>query len=267
MKAGFNGARLHQKVFEERFLYHADRLGYLCWGEFGDWGWDWNPFDLTPAGAYQPGLSLIEQWQHVLARDYNHPAIIGWCPLNETHQREVANEPTLKLVDDLTKAAFYACKNADRTRPALDASGYIHRVLETDVYDVHDYRQPDEIDAQLKTLKPPCICDTYGESPRNLPWLGQPFFLSEIGGIGWPYRPGDFSYGPPPKSTEEVLRRIDALLQVVQRQPYIFGYCYTQLTDVFQENNGIYTFDRETKFSLASLRKLQTRLTAYEKSK
>ncbi len=38
MAAGFNGARLHQKVFEERFLYHADRLGYLVWGEFGDWG-------------------------------------------------------------------------------------------------------------------------------------------------------------------------------------------------------------------------------------
>src|ERR671911_1529223 len=38
MSAGFNGARLHQKVFEERFLYHADRLGYLVWGEFGDWG-------------------------------------------------------------------------------------------------------------------------------------------------------------------------------------------------------------------------------------
>ena len=38
LAAGFNGARLHQKVFEERFLYHADRLGYLVWGEFGDWG-------------------------------------------------------------------------------------------------------------------------------------------------------------------------------------------------------------------------------------
>ena len=38
MAAGFNGARLHQKVFEERFLYHADRLGYLLWGEFGRLG-------------------------------------------------------------------------------------------------------------------------------------------------------------------------------------------------------------------------------------
>ena len=79
-------------------------MGYICWGEFGDWGWDWNEGELTPAGAYQPGLSLVEQWQRVLERDYNHPAIIGWCPLNETHLRKVANESSMKLLDDLTKA-------------------------------------------------------------------------------------------------------------------------------------------------------------------
>ena len=264
-KAGFNGARLHQKVFEERFLYHADCMGYICWGEFGDWGWDWNEGELTPAGAYQPGLSLVEQWQHVLERDYNHPAIIGWCPLNETHIRKCANESSMKLLDDLTNATYFAAKNADRTRPVLDASGYIHLVHDADIYDIHDYSQPDEIDKRLPTLKQPCICDIYGEAPRNIPWMGQPFFLSEIGGIGWPYRPGDFSYGPPPKSTDEVLARIDALLKAIQRQKFIFGYCYTQLTDVFQENNGIFTFDREEKFSLAKLRKIQQRIAAYER--
>ena len=40
MACGFNGARLHEKIFEERFLYHCDRLGYMVWGEFPNWGLD-----------------------------------------------------------------------------------------------------------------------------------------------------------------------------------------------------------------------------------
>ena len=84
MAAGFNGARLHQKVFEERFLYHADRLGYIVWGEFGDWGCRGDgPLD----GEHQkPGPDYITQWLECLERDYSHPSIVGWCPLNETWQ-------------------------------------------------------------------------------------------------------------------------------------------------------------------------------------
>ncbi|MDQ2800625.1 MAG: beta-galactosidase, partial [Armatimonadota bacterium] len=83
MDVGFNGARLHQKVFEERFLYHADRMGYLVWGEFGDWGCGGQ----GPAHNHQqPGATYITQWLEALARDYSHPSIIGWCPLNETWQ-------------------------------------------------------------------------------------------------------------------------------------------------------------------------------------
>src|SRR5204863_1547076 len=82
-EAGFNGARLHQKVFEERFLYHADRLGYLCWGEFADWGCaGYGPYE----EHQQPGATYITQWLEAVERDYSHPALIGWCPLNETYQ-------------------------------------------------------------------------------------------------------------------------------------------------------------------------------------
>ncbi|MGI4790791.1 MAG: glycoside hydrolase family 2 protein, partial [Janthinobacterium lividum] len=81
LDVGFNGARLHQKVFEERFLYHADRMGYLVWGEFGDWGCG----GYGPSGTdHQPDASYITQWLEALERDYSHPSIIGWCPLNET---------------------------------------------------------------------------------------------------------------------------------------------------------------------------------------
>ncbi len=135
LAAGFNGARLHQKVFEERFYYHADRLGYLVWGEFGDWG-----ANVGGSGTdnQQPTASFITQWLEVLQRDVNHPCIIGWCPLNESHQ---ILHDRITVLDDVTRGMFLATKLADPTRPVLDASGYSHRVLETEVWDSHDYEQ------------------------------------------------------------------------------------------------------------------------------
>ena len=135
MAAGFNGARLHQKVFEERFLYHADRLGYLVWGEFADWGC--NGFG--PDGDnQQPGATYITQWLEALERDYSHPAIVGWCPLNETWQLLTDK---ITVLDDVTRGMFLATKAMDQTRPVLDTSGYSHRVPEADVYDSHNYEQ------------------------------------------------------------------------------------------------------------------------------
>ena len=133
--AGFNGARLHQKVFEERFYFHADRLGYLVWGEFGDWGARINR-DATD--NQQPTASFVTQWLEVLARDVNHPSIVGWCPLNETHQ---VIHDKITVLDDVTRGMWLATKLADPTRPVLDASGYSHRVAETEVWDSHDYEQ------------------------------------------------------------------------------------------------------------------------------
>ncbi|MBV9468480.1 MAG: hypothetical protein JOZ57_04495, partial [Abitibacteriaceae bacterium] len=133
MAAGFNGARLHQKVFEERFLYHADRLGYLLWGEFSDWGCSGQ----GPAHDHQqPGITYAAQWLEAIERDYSHPAIIGWCPLNETAQ---SLHDKITTLDDATRALFLATKAMDTTRPVLDTSGYSHRVAESDIYDSHDY--------------------------------------------------------------------------------------------------------------------------------
>src|SRR5699024_2129415 len=139
MEAGFNGARLHEKVFEERFLYHADKLGYLVWGEFADWD---SQNGTGPSGNW--GLHVttyITQWLEVLQRDYNHPSIIGWCGLNETCQK-LGDEIT--MLDDCMHGIFLAAKGMDNTRPVLDTSGYAHRVRESDIYDCHDYEQNPE---------------------------------------------------------------------------------------------------------------------------
>ena len=268
--AGFNGARLHQKVFEERFLYHADRLGYLVWGEFADWGCR----GFGPGGGehQKPGPDYITQWLEVLHRDYSHPAIVGWCPLNETWQ---GISDRITVLDDVTRGMFLATKAMDATRPVLDASGYSHRVPEADVYDSHDYVQDVEqfrarhanarndaplINERARPVGPPL--------QFSIPYRGQPFFVSEFGGIWWnrDLVEGEESwgYGNRPKTLEEFYERFEGLCRVLLDDPSMFGYCYTQLTDVFQEQNGIYKFDRKPKFDAQRLRAIQTAPAAIE---
>ncbi|HET9170980.1 MAG TPA: hypothetical protein VFN97_16200 [Actinospica sp.] len=260
LDAGFNGARLHQKVFEERFLYHADRLGYLVWGEFGDWG--------ARAGAGDepqlPTASYITQWLEVLERDHSHPSIIGWCPLNETAQPMLDRITTL---DDVTLGLFLATKAADRSRPVLDASGYAHRVAVTDVYDSHNYEQNPEVFAKamagLAEGAPYVNTDPDGTT-WSLPYAGQPYFCSEFGGILWSADAEGWGYGTGPASEQEWYERFAGLVDALLDNPKMFGYCYTQLTDVFQEQNGVYRFDRGLKLDVARIRAIQTRTAAYE---
>ena len=260
LDAGFNGARLHQKVFEERFLHHADKLGYLVWGEFADWGSN----GYGPDGDnHKHTSSYIGEWLEALDRDYSHPSIIGWCPLNETAQH--LDDHTRQL-DDVTRAMFLATKAADRTRPVLDASGYSHRVLETDVYDSHDYEQDPALFANHHTglgqdnpfINPNC----------SLPYRGQPYFVSEFGGIWWnpEIKPGEESwgYGQKPASIDEYYDRFSRLCGALLDHPGMFAYCYTQLTDVYQEQNGIYRFDRSAKFDIERIRAAQQKPAAIE---
>jgi len=264
-EAGFNGARLHQKVFEERFLYHADRLGYLVWGEFPDWG---NENEAPGADHRRFGPSFLTEWLEVLERDYSHPSLIGWCPLNESAQ---SLTDRIQELDAVTRGMFLATKAADRTRPVLDASGYSHRVAETDVYDSHDYEQDGarfaDNHAGLAQEKPYVNASADGLA-WSLPYRGQPYFVSEFGGIWWNpnSRPEEESwgYGDRPKSIGEFYERFAALCQTLLRNPRMFGYCYTQLTDVFQEQNGIYAFDRSPKFDLERIRHIQRETAAIE---
>lgn len=126
MAMGFNGARLHERVFERRYLYWADRLGYMVWGEYGNWGLDHSRADALGV--------MLEPWIEAVERDYNSPALVGWCPYNETwdyHGRAQNNR--------VLSGIYYATKAIDRTRPVIDTSGNYHVV--TDIFDVHDYEQ------------------------------------------------------------------------------------------------------------------------------
>jgi hypothetical protein len=265
LAAGFNGARLHQKAFDERFLYHADRLGYLVWGEFGDWGRDAK---VSHGAGQQWGATYVTQWLEALARDYSHPCIVGWCPLNET-QEELTDRVT--ALDDATLGMFLATKAMDLTRPVIDASGYAHRVPETDVYDCHDYEQdPDRFRAHHAGLPEAPLLNTLGSGPMSVPYRGQPFFVSEFGGGRWNPSAdsghGSWGYGDTPPTIEDFHRRFEQLCGALLDNAGISGYCYTQLTDVYQEHNGLYSFDRHPKFDLARLREAQSRPAAIEKT-
>lgn len=267
MAAGFNGARLHQKVFEERYLYHADRMGFLVWGEFGDWGANMCG---PPGDNQRPTASFVTQWLEALDRDYSHPSIVGWCPLNETRQRM---HDRITVLDDVTRGMYLATKAADATRPVLDASGYAHRVDGADVYDSHDYEQDPATFAKhmagLAEDRPFVNADPDG-TPWSVPYRGQPYFCSEFGGIWWnpePDRRDDsWGYGERPSSEEEFQQRFAGLTAVLLDDPRMFGYCYTQLTDVYQEQNGIYRFDRSEKLDVSRVRAAQRRPAAIEQS-
>lgn len=261
--AGFNGARLHQKVFEERYLYHADRLGYLVWGEFADWGANMGG---PPGDNQQPTASFITQWLEAVERDYSHPSIVGWCPLNETRQE---HHDRITALDDVTRGMFLAAKAADPTRPVLDTSGYSHRVPEADVYDSHSYEQePDVFAQQMAGLAAhdPFVNTADNGAPWSVPYRGQPYFCSEFGGIWWaPDASGpSWGYGTRPASEEAYHERFAGLVETLLQDPEMFGYCYTQLTDVYQEQNGIYNFDRTRKLDVNRIRSVQKQPAAIE---
>ena len=247
---GFNGARLHEKVFEERFLHHADRMGYLVWGEYADWGID--------RGDGEAWRRIGAEWVDVIARDFNHPCIVGWCPCNEGTARP---DPQMQTdVIDMIRAL-------DPTRPVIDSSGYYH-YGRPDVYDCHDYDQDPRTFAARHAAFAAGGEPVYNH-PGQDPYAGQPFILSEYGGIWWnpgqKTDDGSWGYGARPKSRAEFIERYRGLTTALLKHPRMAGFCYTQLTDVEQEVNGLLTFARKHKFDPEVIAKINRQAAAIEK--
>ena len=276
MAVGFNGARLHQKVFEERFLYWADKLGYLVWGEYASWGID--------VSLPETARNFISEWQNIVLRDRNHPAIVTWTPMNETWYPDNVQYPRfVKDVYDVTHLT-------DPTRPVNTASGGII-TNEYDICAMHNYEQ-DGAKLAKSTYNPETGAFRHNRSRTQVlyktssgcPVTGdvvnkaefvqavydgkRPYFIDEFGGIkclettpgveldqkGKP-RTASWGYGKSAVTREDFYKRledqVDALLSISDK---VWGYCYTQLTDVEQEENGIFYYDRKAKYDAARLR-------------
>ncbi len=259
LAAGFNGARLHQKVFEERYLYWADKLGYIVWGEAASWGMDVN--------SVEGARNFFSEWSEILVRDRNHPSIVTWTPQNEAWWADRVQYP--RFISDL----YNLTKAIDPTRPFHDCSGGLH--IKTDIYSVHQYEQdPMKLIESLiggeQMFEGPNF-EPKGQNSRNLGFNtplyndiytflhydgSMPYLLDEFGGIRWSPDLVDKSgqtwgYGDTPQSLEEFYTRLEGLVDALMANTdTIWGYCYTQLTDVELELNGIYYYNRDTKFDM-----------------
>jgi len=243
---GFHGARLHQKVFEKRFLYHADKEGYIVWGEHANWGMDY--LDYAAEGNF------IAEWTEILERDFNSPALIGWCPFNETWDYEER-----KLSSRLVESVYKITKLYDNTRPCIDTSGNYH-IDKREIYDIHDYEQDtDKFREYYAHIGDGIVNDQVERMNKgSQPYFGEPVFMSEYGGIRWaPQDENGWGYGDAPKTLEEYVERYTTLSDILLKNPYIMGLCYTQLYDVEQEQNGLYYYDRTPKFDKNTTEKLK----------
>ena len=278
MAVGFNGARLHQKVFEERFLYWADKLGYLVWGEYASWGID--------VSLPETARNFISEWQNIVIRDRNHPSIVTWTPMNETWYPDNVQYPRfVKDVYDTTHVT-------DPTRPVNTASGGII-TNEYDICAMHCYEQDGETlkntvynpetgafrhnRSRTQVLfKTSSGCPVVGDVVNKADFIQavydgkRPYILDEFGGIkclettpgveldqkGKP-RTASWGYGKSAVTREDFYKRlaeqVDALLSISDK---VWGYCYTQLTDVEQEENGIFYYDRRAKYDAARLKQI-----------
>lgn len=253
MAAGFNGARLHQKVFEERFHYWADRLGYLTWGESASWG-SYFSTAAEPVDSSEYWLSAFNffaEWREIVLRDCNHPSIIAWTPLNETW----GIQPLPRYRRVITEL-FDLTKSLDPLRPVNDCSGYHH--IKTDLWTVHLYC-PDA--QQLKKALSPEHAPVHSMNEQSeSPYNGQPYLNDEFGGFlfippnrrkfaknTWGY------HGLELKNEDELCAKIREQVDVMLEMPNLAGFCYTQLTDVEQEQNGLYNYDRTPKVSEGKL--------------
>ncbi|MGN0827864.1 MAG: glycoside hydrolase family 2 protein [Kiritimatiellia bacterium] len=240
MAAGFNGARLHQKVFEERFHYWADKLGYLTWGESSSWGLNVN----DPLSA----RNFLPEWAEIVARDRNHPSIIAWTPFNETWDvRDLIQHQRIQ------NDAYLLTKMIDPTRPVNTASGDLMSM--TDIWAIHNYsRAPKLKEIDVPEDKVWCMHAHWQDVVYHR-YQGQPYVLDEFGGLGWigPERKkaadNTWGYGAGIKSEEEFFKILKDEVDLLLGMKRLAGFCYTQLTDVEQEQNGVYYYDRVPKFA------------------
>lgn len=250
---GFNGIRIHQKIEDPRFLYWCDRLGMLVWSEAA------NAYVYSDRAAEM----LTREWLEAVRRDYNHPSIITWVPLNESWG--VPDLDRSAQQRSFVHALYHLTRALDPTRPVIGNDGWQHAV--GDVFGVHDYAPTGEM-LRERYADRETIARTFREvRPHHHPLLGEggeigdePIVISEFGGLGFvPQASEDwFGYGQF-ASADDLLARYEELVDALLASTALAGFCYTQLTDTAQETNGLLTVNREPKFDPERLRAINSR--------
>jgi beta-galactosidase/beta-glucuronidase len=250
---GFNGLRIHQKIEDPRFLYWCDRLGVLVWAEAA------NAYTYSDRAAEM----LTREWLEAVRRDYSHPCIVTWVPLNESWG--VPDLDRSRQQRDFVRALYYMTKAIDPTRPVIANDGWQHAV--GDIFGVHDYAPTGDM-LRDRYADREAVGRTFREvRPHHHPLTtegrqlaDEPIVISEFGGLSiHPEQDSEwFGYGQF-ESAEALLDRYEELVGALLESTALAGFCYTQLTDTEQETNGLLTSAREPKFDIERVRAINTR--------
>lgn len=238
---GFNGARKHQKAEDPRWLYWADRLGFLVWSEMPSF------HEHSPDAERR----LEAEWRELVLRDRDHPSVVAWVPANESFG--------LGHVDDSVRSNFLVrlyklTYDLDGTRPVVSNDGWEHAL--TDLCTLHDYSPPAVLARRYRKIESALEQNAHGH-PAYGPgygYRGEPIMVTEFGGL---WLSGSSGWGwLEVKGADEFLHAYRDLIDALMDTGPLEGFCYTQLTDVEQERNGLLTFDREPKVDPDLLRPL-----------
>ena len=253
---GFNGCRKHEKVEDPRFLYWADKLGFLVWEGMASF-WSYTP---------QAAMAFTREWMDVIHRDYNHPCIIVWGMLNESWG--VPRIYSSRQQQDFARALYYLARGLDTTRLVISNDGW--EMTESDICAVHSYKHGEKEDCVQHAVFSEALksVDSLHLVMEKLPFVkgaayaGQPVVLTECGGIA--VKPGSMEetgqgWGYTSALKSDFLDEYARIIGAVYESELLNGFCYTQLTDVEQETNGLLTSDHQFKFNPAEIRKINAR--------
>jgi len=249
---GFNGVRKHQKIEDPYFYYYCDKLGLLVWSEMP------ACYEYSEAGA----SNLRREWTEAVIRDRNHPSIIAWVPINESWGVDQLTRTMDPRIIAYLESLYYHTRSLDHTRLVVSNDGWQHGT--TDLVTIHEYTQnASELTRRYQAFSDNPNATTFS---HNLPTLlagfdltDQPIIVSEFGGVKIEDGKPGWGYGKAASSSEDMVNRVSELVDALLSFSEIAGYCYTQLTDVEQEVNGLFTIDRKPKADVKRLKEIFSR--------
>ncbi|MGO1317212.1 MAG: glycoside hydrolase family 2 protein [Cellulomonadaceae bacterium] len=246
---GFNAARIHQKVEDPRFLFWADRLGLLVWGETA------NAYEFSTTAVAR----LTREWLEILERDHSHPSIVTWVPLNESWGvQHIAHDPAQRAYATALAALTRA---VDPSRPVISNDGWEH--TDSDIWSIHDYTDAEQMRARYGSRERIAqVLDGTGPAgravfaePRRGGDTDTPVMVTEFGGVSYASTFAGDSWGySRAMDAEDYRERLAGVFGALQASPFLAGTCYTQLTDTDQETNGLTLPDRTPKLPVEVIR-------------
>ena len=243
---GFNGARKHQKLEDPYFYYYAEELGFLVWAEM--------PSAYTFCDREVKAITA--EWQEIVNVAKNFTSVIAYVPLNESWgAREIK---TNKSQQNFARSLYYLTKSLDDTRLVSTNDGF-ENIEESDILSIHDYeiKSAEEFPIKYNGNYDGMHPQGWALFADGHSYKGQPVLLTEFGGIAFVNETNGetWGYGNGAKNADDLCERLEQLIKGIAKTEFQ-GYCYTQLTDVQLEVNGLLYADRTPKVAVDRLKKI-----------